>query len=73
MKSVVFSSSVSNYAAMQPWAEALRAKGIKAELPLMTVKPKDFKKLDMAEQRKQKIQPGTETATCPWQLTFKEQ
>lgn len=55
MKSVVFSGSVRNYPAMQPWAKTLRAKGVVVELPSMTIKPEDFARLAVDEQRERKL------------------
>jgi nucleoside 2-deoxyribosyltransferase len=55
MKSVVFSGSVRTYAAMEAWADILRAKGITVKLPSVTIKPEDFKMLDVATQRRRKL------------------
>ena len=55
MKRVVFSGSMRFYDDMQPWATFLRSEGVTVSLPSLITGPEDFEKLNMEEQRKQKL------------------
>lgn len=56
MKSIVFSGSVKNYAAMQQWADFLRQQGVIVETPKLGKDTEIWDTLSQAEQRKQKLE-----------------